>query len=93
MNDLRLYVYVKKLVTVVTVNKSILIYFTCFVHNFVNHKYNVLLKKNDVCLMPLNTFLCVCFTSIHRKDFICLEQLKCQGTDQRCCTEDVSFLR
>ena len=36
-----------------------LIYFTCFLHNFVNHKYNVLLKRHDVCLMPLNTFVCV----------------------------------
>ena len=38
----------------------ILIYFTWFVHNFVHHKYNVLLKRNNVCLMPLNTFVCVC---------------------------------
>ena len=36
------------------------IYFTWFVHNFVDHKQNVLLKRNDVSLMPLNTFLCVC---------------------------------
>ena len=59
----------------------ILIYFTWFVHNFVHHKYNVLLKRKDVCLMPCNTFVCVCFTSIHCEDFICLEQLGCQGTD------------
>ena len=24
---------------------------------FVNYKYNVLLKRNDVCLMPLSTFV------------------------------------
>ena len=58
MNDLSLYVYVKKWIIVVIVNKLILIYFTWFVHDFVNHKYNVLLKRNDVCLMPLNTFVC-----------------------------------
>ena len=70
----------------VIVNKLILIYFTWFVHDFVNHKYNVLLKRKDVCLMPLNTCVCVCvcvcvcFTSIQREHFICLEQLECQGT-------------
>ena len=52
-----------------------------FVHNFVNHKYNDLLKRNDVCLVSLNTFACECFMSIHHEDFICLEQLGCQGTD------------
>ena len=35
--------------------------------------------------------VCVC-TSIHRKGFICLDQLKYQGTDQRCYVEDVSFI-
>ena len=42
------------------VNKLILRYFTWFVHDFVNHKYNVILKRNDVWLMPLNTCVCVC---------------------------------
>ena len=60
MNDLSLYVYVKKWIIVVIVNKLILIYFTWFVHDFVNHKYNVLLKRNDAFLMLLNTFVCVC---------------------------------
>ena len=32
------------------------------------------------------------FTYIHREGFICLVQLGCHGTDQRCCVEDVSFL-
>ena len=41
--------------------------------------------------------VCVCLcvrasTSIHCEGFICLEQLECQGTDQWCCVEDVSFL-
>ena len=31
--------------------------FTWFVYTFVNYKYNVLLKRNDVCLMPLSTFV------------------------------------
>ena len=36
--------------------------------------------------------VCVCvFTSIHLEDFICLG-LVVQGTDQRCCVEDVFFL-
>ena len=34
----------------------------------------------------------MCFTSIGRENFICLEQLECQGTDQRLCAEVVSFL-
>ena len=82
----------EKWIIVAIVNKLISIYFTWFVHNFVNHKYNVLLKRNNVCLMRLNTFVCVCFTSIHREDLVYLKQLKCQGTDQRCCAGDVSFL-
>ena len=59
MNDLSSSVYVKEWIIVFIVNKLILIYFTWFVHNFVNYKYNVLLKRNDVCLMPLSTFVCV----------------------------------
>ena len=36
--------------------------------------------------------VCVCvFTSIHLESFICLG-LEVQGTDQRCCVEDVIFL-
>ena len=41
---------------------------------------------------PYIDHMCV-FASIHREGFICLHQLECQGTDQRCCVEDVSFLR
>ena len=33
------------------------IYFTWFVYTFVNCKYNVRLKRDDVCLMPLSTFV------------------------------------
>ena len=42
----------------------------------------------------MHTCVCVCvciFRSIHREGFICLDQLGCQGTDQRCCVEDVGF--
>ena len=53
MNDLSLSVYVKKRIIVFIVNKLILIYFTWFVYAFVNYKYNVLLKRENVCLMRL----------------------------------------
>ena len=33
------------------------IFFTWFVYTFVNCKYNVRLKRDDVCLMPLSTFV------------------------------------
>ena len=39
------------------VNKLILIYFTWFVYTFANYKYSVLLKRDDVCLTPLSTFV------------------------------------
>ena len=48
MNDLSLFVYLKKWIIVFIVKKLILIYFTWLVYNFVNYKYNVLLKGNDV---------------------------------------------
>ena len=28
-----------------------------YIYTFVNYKYNVLLKRNDVCLMPRSTFV------------------------------------
>ena len=39
------------------VNKLNFIYFTWFVYTFVNYKYNVLLKRDDVCLIPLSTLV------------------------------------
>ena len=33
------------------------IFFTWFVYTFVNCKYNVRLKRDDVCLMPRSTFV------------------------------------
>ena len=46
----------KKQKIVLIVNKLILIYFT-WLYTFVNYKYHVLLKRNNVCLMPLSTFV------------------------------------
>ena len=40
-----------------TVNKSNFTNFTWFVYTFVNYKYNVLLKRDDVCLIPLSTLV------------------------------------
>ena len=57
MNDLSLSLYVKKWIIVFIVNKLILTYITWFVHNFVNYKYNVLLKRDHVCFMPLITLV------------------------------------
>ena len=65
MYDLSLCVYVKKWIIVVIVNKLSLIYFTWFVHNFVSHKYNVPLKRNNVCLMLYNTFVSMCVFHVH----------------------------
>ena len=57
MNDRSLSVYVKKWIIVLTVNKSNFTNFTWFVYTFVNYKYNVLLKRDDVCLIPLSTLV------------------------------------
>ena len=57
MNDRSLSVYVKEWIIVYIVNKLNFIYFTWFAYTFVNYKYNVLLKRDDVCLMPLSTFV------------------------------------
>ena len=57
MNDHSLSVYVKKWIIVYIANKLNFIYFTWFVYTSVNYKYNVLLKRDDVCLMPLSTFV------------------------------------
>ena len=57
MTELSLSVYVKKWVIGFIVNQLILIYFAWFVYTFVNYKYNALLKRNDVFLMQLITFV------------------------------------
>ena len=58
MNDHSLSVYVKKVNNCVHCKQSF-IYFTwfVFVYTFVNYKYNVLLKRDDVCLIPLSTLV------------------------------------
>ena len=57
MIDRSLSVYAKTLMIVFIVYKLNFIYFTWFVYTFVNCKYNVRLKRDDVCLMPLSTFV------------------------------------
>ena len=57
MNDRSLFAYVKKWIIVFIVNKLNFRYFAWFVYTFVNYKYNVILKRDDVCLIPLNTFV------------------------------------
>ena len=57
MNDRSLSAYVKEWIIVYIVNKLNFIYFTWFAYTFVNYKYNVLLKIDDVCLMLLSTFV------------------------------------
>ena len=57
MNDYSLSVSVKKGIIVFIVNELNFIYFTWFVYTFVNYKYNVLLKRDDVCLMPFSTLV------------------------------------
>ena len=52
MSDLSLFVYVKKWIIGFIVDKFILIYFTWFAYTFVNYKYNILLERGDVCLLP-----------------------------------------
>ena len=54
MNGCSLSVYVKKWIIL---NKLNFIYFTWFVYTFVNYKYNVLLKRDDACLIALSTFV------------------------------------
>ena len=39
------------------VNKLNFIYFTWFLYAFVNYKYKVILKRDDVCLIPLITLV------------------------------------
>ena len=39
------------------VNELSLIYFNWFVYSFFTYKYNFLLKRDDVCLISLSTFV------------------------------------
>ena len=75
MNDLSLSVYVKQWIIVLIVNKLILIYFTWLVYIFVNYKYNVLLKRDDACLMPLSTFVTLSRFNDRKKIRIALDKM------------------
>ena len=57
MSDLSVFAYVKNWIIGLIVDKFILIYFTWFAYTFVNYKYNILLERDDVCLIPLSTFV------------------------------------
>ena len=57
MNDRSLSAYVKKWIIVLILNILNFIYFTWFVYTFVNYKGNVILKRDDVCLIPLSTLV------------------------------------
>ena len=57
MNDHSLSVYVKKWIIVLILNILNFLYFTWFVYTFVNYKGNVILKRDDVCLIPLSTLV------------------------------------
>ena len=62
----------------------------------INKNMSFMFKNNNFIFVGnsniSNVHLCVCvFTSIHLEGFICLG-LEVQGTDQRCCVEDVIFL-
>ena len=52
---------------------------------------NVREQINDVVLKTLLSLSSPCIATLERstEGFICLEQLQCQGTNQRCCVEDV----
>ena len=57
MKELSLSVYAKKVNNCVDCKKLNSICFSWFVYTFLNYKYNVLLKRDDVCLMLLSTFV------------------------------------
>ena len=60
-------------------------------------EFNFGMQINIEVFYKLTLSFCVCmcvfvFMSIRREDLICLNQLVCQGTDQQCCVEGISFL-
>ena len=68
----------------------------------IHNSMSLISSSYSVCLsLSLSVCVCVCAcvcvcvcvcTSIHREGLICLDQLDYQGTDRRCCAEDVIFL-
>ena len=86
MNDRSLSVYVKKWIIVLTVNKSNFTNFTWFVYTFVNCKYNVLLKRDDVCLIPLSTLVTLSrFDEGKEIRIVCSKMLNVVATMQQRC--------
>ena len=68
------------------VNKLNFIYFTWFVYTFVNYKYNVLLKRDDVCLIPLSTLVTVSrFDEGREIKIVCSKMLDVVATLQQHC--------
>ena len=66
------------------VNKLNLIYFTCFVYTFVNYKYKALLKTDDMCLMPLSTFVTLSRFD-ERKEIRIMRSKMAQKSNASCC--------
>ena len=78
--------YVKKWIIVFIVNKLNFIYFIWFVYTFVNYKYNVLLKRDDVCLIPLSTLVTVLrFDDGREIKIVCSKMLDVLATLQQRC--------
>ena len=78
--------YLKKWIIVFIVNKSNFICFTWFVYTFVNYKYNVLLKRDDVCLIPLSTLVTVSrFDDGKEIKIVCTKMLNVVATLQQRC--------
>ena len=68
------------------VNKLNFIYFTWFVYTFVSYKYNVLLKRDDVCLIPLSTLVTVSrFDDGKEIKIVCTKMLNVVATLQQRC--------
>ena len=68
------------------VNKLNFIYFTWFVYTFVNYKYNVLLKRDDMCLIPLSTLVTLSrFDEGKEIKIVCSKMLNVAATPQQRC--------
>ena len=75
MNDLSLTVYGKNVNNLFIVNKLVLIYLTWFAFTFLNYKYNVLLKRDDVCLIPLRNFVTLSYFNEGKETRIALNKM------------------
>ena len=59
-------------------------YFPWFVYTLVNYKYNVLLKKDDVCLIPLSTLVTLSRFD-ERKEIRIVCSKMAQKSNAKCC--------